>query len=71
MNAFLTWLITTLMNWLVGRLTSAVQVYEDKVALDKQRGVTDAANIKAHEEAKTRADKIKASLNLLNGVHTP
>lgn len=71
MNTILTWLVTTLLNWLMGRVVSAVERYADKVALDKQRGITDEANIKAHAEAKDRAEKIKAASDLLNSAHTP
>lgn len=71
MSAVLTWLVTTILNWLAGFAAREIQRAHDKTELDKQRGEIDAANIKAHEDAKTRAEKIKAAQDLLNNLHTP
>lgn len=71
MSAFLTWIVNIILNWLAELVTREIQQAHDKVVLDQQRGKIDTANIKAHEEAQTRAEKIKTAQDLINGVHTP
>ncbi len=68
MNAFITWIATTFLDWLAHRLASEIGVAIDKIELDRQRGETNAANIKAYEEASDRAKKILAAQLLINGT---
>lgn len=68
MNTILTWILNALLNWIVGRLTSALKQYEDQLALDKQRGKIDEGNAKKYEEAKDRLERHAAAVDLLNGT---
>jgi hypothetical protein len=68
MNAILTWLATTILDWLAKRLASEIGMANDKIELDRQRGETNAANVKAYDEAADRAKKILAAQLLLNGT---
>lgn len=68
-EAALTWVLTAILNWLLGVATKAVTDYASQVALDKARGETNDANVKAYEAANDRKSRIDAAIGLLN--HTP
>lgn len=66
MNAILTWLAGKILKYLLGLITTKIEEHAAQVVEDKRRGVVNDANVKAYEEAKDRAARIKAATDLLN-----
>lgn len=69
LDSILAWLAGWILNYLAGKATTAIEDAAQDIAIDKARGETNAKNIQAYDDAKTRADKINAALNLLNGTN--
>lgn len=67
-EAALVWLLTQILNYLLGIATQAVETYAAQVELDKQRGDINDANVKAYEAASDRKSRVDAALSLLNGA---
>lgn len=65
-DSILAWFAQAILNYLLGRAIQSVVDYEAIQKQDAERGKINDANTKAYEDAKTRADKIKASIALLN-----
>lgn len=63
------WIVSLLLKLILARLEKLGRKTYIKIQEDKKRGVVDEKNIKKHLEATTRAEKIKASLGLLNGTN--
>lgn len=68
LESILAWLAGWILNYLLGKASTAIKKAEDQILLDHDREVTNEQNVKAYEEAKTREDRIRAATNLLNGV---
>jgi hypothetical protein len=68
LSAFASWLLGLLLDWLLRRATAAVGDAVRQLEEDKKRNETNAANLAAYQEAKDRADRIRAAQNLLNGT---
>lgn len=66
MNTFLDWVAGFILQWLLEKAQAAVKDAADQVATDKERGEINAANIKAYEDAKNRAEARAAALDLIN-----
>lgn len=64
----LNWIITLLLNAILTRLIRAASSLEQDAVKKIKEGKTDDANVKAYNEAKDRAEKVKAALDLLNGT---
>ena len=71
LESILMWLVGQVLNYFLGKATQAIQDHAADVARDKERGEINDANVKAYEEAKDRADSIKAATDLLNRVRRP
>lgn len=68
MNAILSWLLGALLNWLAGRIAVTVEEHAADMAEQERLGRINEATLKAYQEAKDRADRIKAATDLLNGT---
>lgn len=67
MSAVLTWILTYLLNWLLGQATALAASHFAEVELDKKRDIINDENVKRYEAAQSRADRIRAATDLLNG----
>lgn len=63
---FLIKLLIALLTKLVGGAVTEVKRREAEVKRDQERGVTNAKNVEKYQAASTRADRIRAALDLLN-----
>lgn len=63
LEAIATWLLTQLLNYLLGKATQAVSDAQEQLKRDQ----TNAANQKAYDDATTRASRVTSALALLNG----
>jgi hypothetical protein len=61
------WLLGKILEWLFGKAEQELKEVADKMALEKEREQVDEQNVIKYQEAKDRADRIKAASNLLNG----
>lgn len=66
LESILAWIAEKILKYLLN--LAAVKLEETAADLkqDQERKVTNDANIKAYNEANTRADRIKAATDLLN-----
>lgn len=68
LEGILSWILEKVLAFLLGKATAAVTQAVDDLAEAKKRGEINEANIKAYEEAKDRADRIRSATALLNRV---
>ncbi len=71
MTSVLTWLLNSVLNWLLARATKAVADVSKEMADAKEQGQINDENVKRYEAARDRAERIKAATDLLNGTHAP
>lgn len=64
---FLVSIIVAVLTKVAARLEAEAKEKAAQEKLDFERGVANAENSQKYKEAKTRADKIKSALDLLNG----
>jgi hypothetical protein len=64
------WLVSIILKVILARLEKAAATSILKIEEAKKRGEVDAENVASYNAAKDRAEKIKASLDLLNGTHS-
>lgn len=67
MTGILEWFIGLVLNWLLQKALGAAATAKAAADEARRRNEIDGANLKAYEEAKSRAERIEASLRLLNG----
>lgn len=67
MQAFLAWLVKLILEYLAGKAATAIQDHVTELERDKAAGIVDSKNIQAYEQARDRAERIKAATELLNG----
>lgn len=66
----LAWLLKQILAYLASRAESAVQGHLDQNKQDQANGKIDDDNLKKYQDAKDRADRIRAAVDLLNGNAT-
>ncbi len=65
----LAWILKLILEWLLEKAVTQAKIAHDQIVLDKERNETNEANVKAYEGAKTREDRRRAALALLNREH--
>ncbi len=71
LDSILAWLAGWILNYLLGKAVAATKDAAADLKRDEERGVINEANVKAYNGATTRADRIRAATDLLNGVRRP
>ncbi len=59
---------TRIIEYLLGRAEAEVRVRLAQLELDRQRRQVNEENAKRYEEAKDRAERRKAAIDLINGT---
>ncbi len=67
-ETWLMWLLTKLLEILVGKATDAINKAVSDMKRDKERGEVNEANVKAYQDAVDRKSRIDAATSLLNGA---
>lgn len=67
-DAILAWLLKVILDWAFARAKSEALELFERLEKEKERKEINEENIKRYEEAKSRAERIKAATALLNGV---
>ncbi len=67
-DKILTWIITKILEYLFGKVETELKSASQDMAKEKEREQVNEKNIIKYEAAKSRAEKIKAAKNLLNGT---
>jgi hypothetical protein len=65
-ESIIKWVLEILIGMLLKRAEKSALEAANQIKLDTERKATNDKNVKAYEEASTRADRIRASLDLLN-----
>lgn len=68
MEAILSWILTYLLNYLLGRITAQAASQLNEIVEDKNRDVINEENVKRYEAAQSRADRVRAALDLINSA---
>lgn len=71
MTFILEWLAGWLLNYLLGKAISETKIKLDQLQLDKERGQINDENVAAYNEAKTREERRRDALLLLNRTKRP
>ncbi len=66
LTSILEWIAGWILNYLLGKSELAIKDAIDDLGRDKERGVTNGANVEKYEAAKARKDRIDTALALLN-----
>lgn len=66
-EAFLSMILKIILDYLLGKATTAVAKELDQMAEDKKRGKINDNNVKAYQDAKDRQSRVRAATDLLNG----
>lgn len=66
LNSIMAWIAGWVLKYLADQATQAVKDKLAELALDKERGLTNDANVKKYQDAKTEKDRIDAAISLLN-----
>jgi hypothetical protein len=69
LEGILAWIAEKILAYLLGRAITEVNNKALEVKRDKARGETNAANVKAYEDAKDREARRRAAADLLNRSH--
>lgn len=64
--SFMANLGAALVKWAVTEITNEVQQSREAAELERQNGIRNGKNAQRYSDAKTRADQIRASLDLIN-----
>ncbi len=70
MEYILTWLLKIILEMILGGIMDEVKANAEIIARDKERGEINEDNVKRYREAKTRAARVKAAGDLLNGTRS-
>lgn len=70
-EGILAWFAKQVLSILLDRAVDAYKDHQKQLELDRQRKEVNEDNLKAYEEAKDRAERTKAALDLINGDATP
>lgn len=65
-TSILTWVATFVLNYLMKYLTKKIEQHEDNI----ERGKVNETNTKKYEDAKDRAERVRAGLDLINRKRT-
>jgi hypothetical protein len=66
----LEWFLSLVLKILLKRAEKAASSAIGEIIKDKERGEVNEENVAKHQSAVSRAEKIKASLSLLNGTRS-
>lgn len=66
LETILSWLATFILNYLWSKAAKELVTHAEQVALDEKRGARDEANVAAYAQAKSREERARAALDLLN-----
>lgn len=69
-DSILAWLLKVILDWAFQRAKSEASQLLERLKLERERKEINEENVRLYEEAKTRAERIEAASNLLNG-HRP